>query len=155
MHDNGVSEKILHDKFINGDLISTSSIERVKEHCTIGEDNARKYPFLTDVYKVIKYHHEKYDGTRFFNIKGEDIPLMLQIIHMADIIEVNFDLENNNFGVRQAVLDFIKEQENIMFSTKIITALCNMVKSEEFWAGLKKDFIDKILKKVQHNIVWI
>ena len=119
LHDNGVSEKILHDKFVSADLITTKAIERVKEHCTIGEDNAGKYPFLTDVHNVIKYHHEKYDGTGFFNINGEDIPLMSQIIHMADIIEVNFDLENNDFEVRQSVLDFINDQEHRMFSTKI------------------------------------
>jgi HD-GYP domain-containing protein (c-di-GMP phosphodiesterase class II) len=147
LHDNGVSEKVLHDKFINLDLISTSLVERKKEHCTIGEENALKYPFLTDVHNVIKYHHEKYDGTGLFNIKGDYIPLMSQIIHMADTLEVNFDLESNNFKLRQSVLEFIKDQENRMFSTKIVTAFCNVSKDNEFWINLKKDFIDKILKK--------
>jgi hypothetical protein len=32
----------------------SNSVERFKEHCTIGEENVIQYPFLTNVKDVIK-----------------------------------------------------------------------------------------------------
>jgi HD-GYP domain-containing protein (c-di-GMP phosphodiesterase class II) len=87
LHDNGVCEKSLHDRFLKVDASNVRNLERVKEHCTIGEENISQYPFLTHVKDVIRYHHENYNGTGYFNLKGEEIPLMSQIIHMADVME--------------------------------------------------------------------
>ena len=115
LHDNGVSEKSLHDKFLIGNSIDVKSLERIKEHCTIGEENVSQYPFLTDVKDVIRYHHEKYNGTGYFGLKGNDIPLMSQIIHLADYIETNFGFENNNSCLKTKILKFVKEQKGKMF----------------------------------------
>lgn len=82
LHDNGASEKILHDK-LKGQKGHLQSIENKQEHGIKGEENIRTYPFLTDVHNVIKYHHENYDGSGFFNIKGDNIPLMSQVIRLA------------------------------------------------------------------------
>lgn len=145
LHDNGVSEKSLHDKVLGVDSLNTKSAERVKEHCTIGEENIRQYPFLTDVKDVIKYHHEKYNGTGFFNLIGDDIPLMSQIIHMADLIEVNFDLENDNCDLQKKVLDFINNQVDQSFSPAIVNAFNSIAKDKELWSNLRNDYIDKAL----------
>lgn len=145
LHDNGVSEKSLHDKVLGGNSLNTKSVERVKEHCTIGEENIRQYPFLTDVKDVIKYHHEKYNGTGFFNLIGNDIPLMSQIIHMADLIEVNFDLEDNNCDLQKKVLGFINNQIDQSFSRAIVNVFNSISEDKEFWSNLRNDYIHKAL----------
>lgn len=147
LHDNGISEKSLHDKFLIGQFIDVKSIERKKEHCTIGEENIRQYPFLTDVRDVIKYHHEEYNGTGFFNLKGDEIPLLSQIIHMVDMIEVNFDLEKDNIDMHTKVLKFINEQKNKMFSPLLVNAYNDITMSKKFRLNLKNDYIDKALKE--------
>lgn len=147
LHDNGVSEKSLHDKFLSSDSINVKSMERVKEHCIIGEENSRQYPFLTNVNNVIKYHHEKYDGTGFFKLEGEEIPLMSQIIYMADVIEVNFELENNDYNVQSKVLEFIDKEKNKMFSPNVVNAFCSIARgNNEFWENLKDECIEDALK---------
>jgi HD-GYP domain-containing protein (c-di-GMP phosphodiesterase class II) len=146
LHDNGVSEKSLHDKFLIGDSISAKSVERVKEHCTIGEENAEKYPFLSNVKDVIKYHHEKYNGTGFFALKGDSVPLMSQIIHLADVLELNFDFENSNVEIQSNIVQFVKEQKNEMFSPKVVDAFCKAAQRKEFWLEFKNDYIDAALK---------
>lgn len=146
LHDNGVSEKSLHDTFLNNDLVSAKSIERIKEHCIIGEENAMQYPFLTVVKDVIKYHHEKYDGTGFFNLKYNDIPLMSQIIHMADFIEVNFDLKNSNLDIQNKILYFVNSEENKMFSPNVVHAFERITRNKTFWEDLKSDNFNEILQ---------
>lgn len=145
LHDNGVSEKSLHDKFQTGDLADPKSIERVKVHCTIGEDNVSTYPFLTKISNVIKYHHERYDGNGLFNIKGDEIPLMSQIIYLADVIEVNFELENNDFNLQSKIISFVKEQENKMFSPMVVEAFCSAARDEIYWENLRDENIDRAL----------
>jgi len=147
LHDNGVSEKSLHDRVLVDDSVDVKSVERIKEHCTIGEENVEKYPFLTKVKDVIKYHHENYDGTGYFNVKGEEIPLMAQIIHIADFIEVNFKLVNSEDNVQNKLLKFINGQSNKMFSYKIVNALNNVAEDKAFWNNLKDEYINEALKK--------
>lgn len=147
LHDNGVSARSLHNKFIDGNLEGIRSLEIIKEHCIIVEENAIQYPFLTDVKDVIKYHHENYNGTSFFNLKGNEIPLMSQIIHIADIIDVTFDLENNNFQMQKEILKFVKDEKNKMFSPKIVDAFWDVAKNKDFWKNLGSHFIDMALKK--------
>jgi HD-GYP domain-containing protein (c-di-GMP phosphodiesterase class II) len=146
LHDNGVSEKSLHDKFLSGNSASVKDVERIKEHCIIGEENVREYPFLVNIENVIKYHHERCDGTGFFGLKSDEIPLMSQIIHIADVIEVSFDLQNNNCNTKTEILRFINDKKNIMFSPKIVDALTNAARENEFWENLKADNIDRALR---------
>ncbi|WP_294960349.1 hypothetical protein [Sulfurimonas sp.] len=53
--------------------ISLSKLRRV------GEKNIKKFPLLTSPKNVILFHHEYLDGS-VYGRKGEDIPLMSQII---------------------------------------------------------------------------
>ncbi len=94
LHDNGASEKILHNILLGKNIESLTLIEHKKEHCTIGERNISSFPFNSNVKNVILYHHENFDGTGFFNVAGNDIPLMSQIIHLADILDLNFNLKS-------------------------------------------------------------
>lgn len=147
LHDNGVSEKSLHDKFLTNDVVDTKSIDRVKEHCAIGEENVRKYPFLTNVTNVIKYHHEKYDGSGFFQVAGDYIPIMSQIIYMADVMEVNFNLEQGSSDICDQMIRFMDIQEGIMFSPTIVAAFLKVIQDKVFWLNLGDDYIDDALRK--------
>lgn len=146
LHDNGLSEYSLHNKLIKRELANAVVLEDVKEHCIIGEKNIENYPLLTNTNNVIKYHHERYDGMGFFNLKGDEIPLMAQIIVIADALEKNFNLQNNNYGMQKKITEFVKAEENIMFSSTIVQAFLNIALNKEFWENLKDDFINTALK---------
>jgi len=147
LHDNGLSEYSLHEKLATKELKNAALLEGVKEHCTIGESNIKNYPLLTDVKNIIKYHHERYDGTGFFNLRGEEIPLMSQIIAIADALEKSFDLQNNNRDMQNKVCEFVRHQENVSFSSRIVKAFLKVAENEEFWENLKNNYISIELEK--------
>ena len=146
LHDNGLSEQSLHDRFLDTDLINIRTLEGVKEHCTIGEENVKEYPFLTDVKGVIKYHHEDYDGTGYFNLQGEQIPLMSQIIHLADLTDGSFHLGNSDDYIQNRTIEFVNEQSNKMFSKKLVDVFNKIVRDKNCWINLKDDNIYTSLK---------
>ncbi|MDG5855834.1 HD-GYP domain-containing protein [Clostridium beijerinckii] len=147
LHDNGLSEYSLHEKLATKELKNAALLEGVKEHCTIGESNIKNYPLLTNVKNIIKYHHERYDGTGFFSLRGEEIPLMSQIIAIADALEKTFDLQNNNQDMQNKVCEFVRNQENISFSSRIVKAFFKVTEEKKFWMNLENSFISIELEK--------
>ncbi|GFZ32713.1 HD family phosphohydrolase [Clostridium zeae] len=149
LHDIGAVERGLVKKLNTENEYSLKNAEDTVAHCSIGEKSISMYPFLTDVTNVIKYHHERYDGTGYFNIKGEAIPKMSQIISMADEIELNFDLRTSDFQIRKKIHEFIKSKENTHYSSKLVEAFMKVASHTSFWIDLKDNFIAVALQKVQ------
>ncbi len=60
----------------------------MKTHSTLGANIVRDVPFLAELYRLILYHHEHYDGQGYpEGLKGEQIPLGARILHVADAFE--------------------------------------------------------------------
>lgn len=146
LHDNGASEKMLHARLGGLGMDSLHSIESVRGHCIVGEKNIKNYPFLTPVDNVIYYHHENYDGTGFFNNKGENIPLMSQIIRLADAVELSFSLKDILTNTRQGLADFVEAQTGSLFSPRVAGAFLEVSKSPGFWLELKDEYINSSLR---------
>ncbi|QAA30945.1 HD-GYP domain-containing protein [Clostridium manihotivorum] len=149
LHDNGAVAKELVYELDKENNYSIKIAESTIAHCTIGERNIRIYPFITDVTNIIKYHHEKYDGTGYFNLKGDEIPIMAQIISMADQIEINFDLVNNDFLMRKKIYEFVKNNEKIIFSPELVRGFERVAMHTSFWIDVKDNFISAALKNIE------
>lgn len=148
LHDNGISEKSLHDKLLGTALENFTSIERRKEHCTVSESNICNFPFSTDVKDVLLYHHENYDGTGYFGLRANTIPLMSQIIHLADTLDINFNFENLDKEEYKKLLAFIHYNRNIIFSDKIANTFLNISAHKGFCLDLKSAFITTALRNI-------
>lgn len=88
MHDIGklaVPEAIL-DK--QGKL-TEEEFEQVKKHVDYGYHILSKSPgvFMEAAAHIAKEHHERYDGTGYAGIKGEDIHLYARIVMVADVFD--------------------------------------------------------------------
>lgn len=151
LHDNGASEKILHDNLAGKGKGHLYSIESKQEHGIRGEENIKDYPFLTDVHNVIKYHHENYDGTGFFGIKGGQIPFMAQIIKLADTIELNSPLKEMFIADKQKVQSFVKLHENTMFAPELVNPFLEVSHTPFFWLDLKDEFINFSIRRNMPN----
>ncbi|MHB1392391.1 MAG: HD-GYP domain-containing protein [Clostridia bacterium] len=146
LHDNGASEKVLHSRLSGYRTDMLHSIENVRGHCIVGEKNIKDYPFLTPVENVIYYHHENYDGTGFFGKKGDDIPLMSQIIRLADAVELSFNLKDILTNNKQILADFVANQTGSLFSPRVADAFQEVSRPPGFWLELKDEYINSSLR---------
>lgn len=87
----------------------------MKKHVYYGSKIAISKCHSEDISRNILYHHENYDGTGYYGVRGEYIPLYSRIIKIADVYEALtserpyrkalskekaleiMDSENNNF----------------------------------------------------------
>ena len=138
LHDNAFTEYV-REEYNNGDLLDyeklkTKLMEIVKlregflkapRHCVVGEKNIRLIPFNTDVTNVILYHHENADGSGPLGIKDSDTNELAQIIHIADLVDVFFDLKTMTEYDFNIAMKKIESFRGKLFSDKMVDTLLN------------------------------
>ncbi len=80
----GISDTIINKK----DRLTRDEYELIKSHPVIGEDVLRHVTAMPTLYYGARWHHERYDGKGYPDgLKGEEIPLEVRIISVADVFD--------------------------------------------------------------------
>lgn len=107
LHD--VGKVIIDSQILNKpEQLSDSEWNIMKEHPAIGANLLKNIPFLEKVSRIVRHHHERYDGTGYPDgLAGEDIPLESRLITVADA----FDTMTTNRPYRSALsLDYALDE---------------------------------------------
>lgn len=114
---------LLHD-------IGASNTYLVEEHCIIGRDIVLKLPIRNIIAEYIYYHHEHFDGTGPFELKGLEIPIPAQIICFADLFDKKFRGTNSvNLKLVREINIWIDINKGL-FNPDILSAFNNILKKE-------------------------
>ncbi len=143
LHDIGLSAAFF--QLGSKEKVDIKFLERISLHCTIGEEYLYHMPFVGDHENIVKYHHEHYDGSGIFGLKGDQIPFMAQIINLADTIDMHFDLYNN-ISIQKDIIKFV--ENNPLFNPIISEAFIKLANSKiHFWIDLQNSNIDKAINR--------
>lgn len=132
----GVSDTILHKP---GPL-SPDEWRLMRRHPEIGARIVEGIPFLAKTMPVIRYHHERWNGSGYpHGLSGEQIPLEARIFAVADV----FDALTSVRPYRQTssdkeAFDYLEKNAGILFDPEIVAVLSTL---------LKNDAIEKIRTK--------
>ena len=85
-------------------------------HCISGEEKMRKLSFYGRIEEAVLYHHERADGRGPFGKTAAETPLTAQLIHMADLMDVKFDLYTVDREKYERVLAWVREERDVLFS---------------------------------------
>ncbi|PIV04500.1 MAG: hypothetical protein COS57_08800 [Syntrophobacterales bacterium CG03_land_8_20_14_0_80_58_14] len=87
LHDVGkiaISDRIL----LKPGKLTDEEWEVMKTHVRHGVDIVGHYGWLKDAADVVRYHHEKFDGSGYeVGLKGHDIPINARIFAVADVFD--------------------------------------------------------------------
>jgi putative nucleotidyltransferase with HDIG domain len=114
----GVSDTILHKT--SG--LTEEEWRIMRNHPEIGARIVEGIPFLQDTLPVIRYHHERWDGSGYpLGLKGEQIAIQARIFAVADVFDA---LTNDRIYRKKSspneVIQYLKEQANILFDPFIV-----------------------------------
>lgn len=158
LHDNGLSEEALTTTMPIAGTEKIRLVEGLREHCDIGERNVAGFPFLTDVAGVLRFHHERYDGRGFFGLSGDRIPVMAQIIGMADFVDFLFNFERPDPANRDRITTHIAEMRHTRLAPGIVDLFLDVARAPAFWLDLQNDFIAAALAertpKFSQDLPW-
>ncbi|HEX3560274.1 MAG TPA: HD domain-containing phosphohydrolase [Pyrinomonadaceae bacterium] len=68
--------------------LTAAEFEKMKVHAAVGGDIIRRVNFPYPVEEIVRFHHEKWDGTGYpAGLKGEQIPLVARVISVVDFYD--------------------------------------------------------------------
>jgi len=99
LHDLG-KIRVPHEILNKPGALTPAEYEIMKQHPAWGVELLADLEFPWDIKPIIRWHHEKYDGSGYPDaLRGDDIPLAAQIICIADV----YDALTTNRSYRSAM----------------------------------------------------
>ncbi len=87
LHDVGkiaISDTIL----LKSGKLTDPEFEIMKTHVTHGEEIINDYEWLKDAVNIVRYHHEKFNGSGYMQgLKEDDIPVTVRIFSISDVFD--------------------------------------------------------------------
>ena len=123
----GIQKTILNKK----GALTTPEWDEIKMHTILGEDILRPVVFDKKMLNIVKYHHERYDGTGYPDkLKGKEIDLFAQIVSVAD----SYDAMTSNRAYKKAIdeneaIGEIYKGRGRQFNPKVVDAFIDLMQT--------------------------
>ena len=121
MHD--IGKIIIPSNILNkSEKLTDSEFDLIKKHPEIGYEIVSKSETLHNIAKYILFHHERWDGKGYPNkLKGDEIPLLSQIICVADCWHAMTSERPYKIKLseKEGVIELLKNK-GLQFSPKIV-----------------------------------
>lgn len=121
----GIRDEILNKP---GKLTEQEFAE-IMDHPVMSYEIINKMKIMRNVAKIIRHHHERYDGKGYPDgLKGEDIPLGSRIIAVADAFDAMTSKRpyRDSFTMAQ-VIEELKKNAGAQFDPKIVDAFISII----------------------------
>ena len=102
--------------------LTDAEYEIIKRHSSIGSNIIGHFNMWTEEEKIIKHHHERWDGRGYPDgLSGEEIPFLSRILSVADV----YDALTSDRSYRKRLSDdvaigMIRENSGSQFDPKIV-----------------------------------
>ena len=100
--------------------LTDSEYTEIKKHAVYGSDMMKNL-FVPEVCNMILYHHENMDGSGYYGLDGDNIPLGSRIIHICDVYDALIsDRPYRNGWSKAKAVAYMREQSDTMFDAAIL-----------------------------------
>lgn len=159
LHDIGKLE-ISKELLTKREKLSESEFNILRQHPTLGSDLVSSIKEFADIIPLIKYHHEKYDGTGYpSKLKGDDIPYLARILTIID----SFDAMTSKrpYNIRKDYKQAIGELEKCAgshFDPELVYKFIEMLQNDMLEKKMPREldsnlsFIDDINKDYKKKL---
>src|ERR1041384_2668897 len=112
--------------------LTEAEFAKMKIHPTVGGDILKRVNFPYPVEDIVRYHHEKWDGSGYpKGLKGEAIPLVARIISVVDFYDATrCDRPYRKGMKREESLAWLRSMVGSAFDPKVVETFTQHV--EEF-----------------------
>ncbi|MDI6617396.1 MAG: HD-GYP domain-containing protein [Clostridiales bacterium] len=124
----GIPEAILNKP----GRLSEDEYAVIKQHPVIGANIIKDVDALKKSPKIVRWHHERYDGKGYPDgIGGDDIPLDAYIISIADAFDaMRSDRPYRRAMTKSQAVNIIKDERGKQFHPKVADVFLDILKSE-------------------------
>lgn len=112
--------------------LSDDEYAEIKKHTVVGVDILQPVSYFKNILPIIKYHHERYDGTGYpEGLKGEKIPYLARIVAVADSFDAMTSKRSyRNSLTRKKVIKQFEIGKGTQFDPVIADAMLDIINNE-------------------------
>jgi putative nucleotidyltransferase with HDIG domain len=124
----GINDNILN----KAGKLTKEEYETIMKHPSIGADIIGKVHFLDDVTKIVRHHHEKYDGTGYPDgLKGDEIPIEASILMIADTYDaMTTDRPYRKALTKEMAIEELKKYSGTQFDPRLVDVFIDMINQQ-------------------------
>ncbi|MBN1616905.1 MAG: HD domain-containing protein [Spirochaetales bacterium] len=121
----GISDSII----TKTSSLTKGEFDEIKRHTEIGYDIVNENSFFTEIRDLIKYHHEKMDGTGYYAKHSGDYPWEAMIISVADIYDaLTSDRPYRTAYTAEQAVAYLEKLVDVNFDRRILDAFQTCLK---------------------------
>ncbi len=131
LHDVGMIG--LDDVLQSSEVVESRSIERLREHASLGAKVALELPRRgSEVAEIVLSHHESYDGTGYpQGLQGEQIPLGGRVVALAEAYESMMASASSVRPSPLQAVEIIKGQSGKTLDPGVVSAFLSVLEKGE------------------------
>ena len=120
----GINDTILHKP----GKLTDDEWKIMRLHPDIGARIVERIPFLQESMSVVRYHHERWDGSGYpLGITATDIPIHARIFAVVDVFDaLTSNRSYRNKSTPDDALAYLREQSKVLFDQEIVEALAQL-----------------------------
>lgn len=106
-------------------------LDSIHAHPEIGERLLRPLGLGTPIARIVRHHHERFDGTGYPDgLRGEGIPLASRIIALADACDaMTCERPHTPARTREEALKEIRDGAGTQFDPGLVPLFCSLIES--------------------------
>ena len=134
---------IRDDILLKPGRLTEEEFEKIKEHPVIGANILKQLGMWDNERKIIRCHHERFDGTGYPDgLKQEEIPFLARILSVADVYDaMASDRAYRRRMEEKLILQIISEGVGTQFDPNVVTAFQNVYNDGKILQYMKTDHL--------------
>jgi putative nucleotidyltransferase with HDIG domain len=123
---------IRDDILLKPDRLTAEEFEKIKEHPVIGADILNQVGLWDRERKIIRCHHERFDGTGYPDgLRGENIPFLARILSVADAYDAMASDRSYRKRMEEArILEIILHGAGTQFDPAVVAAFNDLHRTQ-------------------------
>lgn len=127
LHDAGIASDRMRRNVLRADWQETDS------HSVAGWRLLGESPILERVARVVRSHHDSWQGPNTSGLEGESIPLFSRIISLADRVAIMISNARYVLHQRDWILEHVTRLAGVKFDPMLVECLRRAAARESFW----------------------
>jgi putative two-component system response regulator len=106
----------------------------IKAHTDIGRIilSGSKFPILQTAERIALYHHERWDGSGYYHLKAQAIPIEARIVSVVDVFDViTHGRPYKAAASLEEAVELIREQRGKQFDPALVDAFCELPRQQD------------------------
>ena len=114
-------------------------------HAELGYHLIRTFAAFSGIAPLVRYHHLQWENGKGLNSRGEKVPLLCHVLHLADRIAVLIDSKEEILRQSKNICRKIIKNSGKKFVPEFVDAFCSLSERESFWFDTMSSSISQVL----------